>query len=129
MRKLLVLVVVAVAAWYGWHHWAELRQQPKDEAIVENACGQGLLRVRLTVGGETFVRESIPDGGKAEFPFRVTGDGTFTLVWNYEHDQYEKTWTGGQVTPGPMRTRHRIQVMQDGGVVWTAEHIVKDTRP
>ncbi len=124
MRNLLVLVVIAVAAWYGWHHWTELRQAPRDEAVIENQSGRGLTRVRLTVGGQTFVRESISDGTKAAFPFRVTSDGSLTLTWQFEGEAYDKTWSGGQVSAGPMRTRHHIQVMADGGVVWTADHTI-----
>ena len=124
MRNLLVLVVVAAAAWYGWHHWTELRQAPRDEAVVENQSGRGLTRVRLTVGGQTVVRDAIPDGGKATFPFTVSGDGTLAMTWQFEGDSYDKTWSGGEVSAGPLHTRHHIQVMQDGGVVWTAEHLV-----
>ena len=123
MRNLLVLVVVAVAAWYGWHHWADLRQAPRDSAVVENQSGRGLTRVRLTVGGQTYVKDVIPDGGKAEFPFKVAGDGSLALAWQFDNESYDKTWSGGEVSAGPLRTRHHIQVMSDGGVVWSAEHV------
>ena len=128
MRNLLVLILVAVAAWYGWHHWTELRQGARDVAVVENQSGRGLMRVRLTAGGQTFVRESIPDGGKAEFPFQVTSDGSLAMQWQFEGDAFDKSWSGGEVSVGPMRTRHHIQVTGDGGVSWTAEHMT-GTKP
>jgi hypothetical protein len=121
MRKLLVLVVVAFAAWFGWKHWSELREAPRDEAIVSNESGRDMQRVRLGVGDQTFVRESIADGEKASFPFHVTGDGTFTLRWQFQREDVDKSWSGGTVTAGPIRTRHVIQVLSDGGVVWTSE--------
>jgi hypothetical protein len=123
MRNLIVLVVVALVAWYGWHHLSDLRQKPRDVAVVENQSGRGLTRVRLTVGGHTDVRDLIPDGGKAEIPLQVTGDGTLALRWQFDNEAYDKTWSGGEVSAGPLRTRHHIQVMSDGGVVWTAERI------
>ena len=117
------MVVVAVAAWYGWHHRADLREVPRDIAVVENQSGRGLTRVRLTVGSETYVSDLIQDGGKAEFPFRVAGDGSLSLAWQFDNESYDKTWSGGEVSAGPLRTRHHIQVMSDGGVVWSAEHV------
>ena len=123
MRNLLVFVVVAFAAWYGWHHLADLRQAPGDEAVIENQSGRGITRVRLTVGDQTFVRESVPDGDKTTFPFRVTSDGSMALKWQFDGDAYDKSWKGGEVSAGPLHTRHHIRVMHDGGVIWTAERI------
>ena len=126
MRKLLVLVIIGCAAWYGWRHWTELRQPPRDEAVVENQSGHDISRVRLDVGGQTFVRESLPDGQSASFPFHVDGDAAFTLRWQNAREDVDRTWSGGEVTAGPLRTRHHIQVQGDGGVVCSTEHIASD---
>jgi hypothetical protein len=123
MRNLIVLVVIALLAWYGWHHLSDLNSTPRDVAVVENQSGRGLTRVRLTVGGQTYVRDLVPNGGKTEFPFQVTGDGSLSLKWQFDNESYDKTWSGGEVSAGPLRTRHHIQVMSDGGVVWTAERM------
>lgn len=128
MRNLLVLIVVAFAAWYGWHHLADLRRAPRDEAVIENQSGRQLTRVRLTVGGQTLVRDAIPDGDKAVFPFQVSSDGSLGLKWQFQGDAYDKTWSGGEVSAGPLHTRHRIQVMSDGGVIWMAERIATTTK-
>ena len=119
----LAFVVIAIAAWYGWNHRDSLNREPRDEAVIENHSGHGLQRVRLTVAGQGFVREELADGEKVVFPFRVAGDGTFSMTWNVEHEGYEKNWTGGEVSAGPLRTRHHIQVTEDGGVIWTSEPI------
>jgi hypothetical protein len=123
MNRWIVLLVVAAAAWYGWKHWTEIRQAPRDEVMIVNETGKVLVRVRVTVGGETYVRESIADGAKARFPFPVTGDGVVALKWQYDREELDMSWSGGQVAAGPLRIRHVVRMMQDGGVVWTPEHL------
>jgi hypothetical protein len=124
MGRLFFLVLVAAAAWYGWSHWSELRQTPRDEVVIDNQCGRGLLRVRLTIGSQTFVRETIAQGEKAVFRFPVTGDATFALKWQYQREEIDRTWSGGQITAGPLRTRHYLRVMPEAGVVWIPERMM-----
>ena len=85
MKKLVLLALIAFAAWYGWKHYKSLllERRPMHEAVVENQTGVGLTRVRLTVDGQTFVREELPDKGRASFPFRVGRDAAFRLVWQW----------------------------------------------
>lgn len=128
MGRLFVLLLIGVAAWYGWKHWTDLRQAPRDEAVVMNESGRTIVRVRLTVAGQTFVRESIPDGGSAEFRMAVSGDGVLALKWQYDREEIDKTWSGGQIAAGPIRTRHIIQVLRGGGVVWNAQRATADQK-
>ena len=66
MKRLLILALVAFAAWYGWHHYQELLQKtPKHEAVIVNHSGEVLTRVRLTVGGQTYVKEEMANGESA----------------------------------------------------------------
>jgi hypothetical protein len=123
MNRLILLLLVALAAWYGWKHWKDLRDAPRDEVVIVNESGRVLVRVRLSVGGQTYVRESIAQGERAAFPFPVAGDGTLALKWQYDREELDQSWSGGLVTAGPMRTRHVVRVMQDGGVVWNPEHL------
>ena len=123
MSRWIVLLVFALAAWYGWKHWTDLRQTTRDEVMLVNETGRVLVRVRVTVGGETYVRESIAVGAKARFPFPVTGDGVVALKWQYDREEFDMNWSGGQVAAGPMRIRHVVRMMQDGGVVWNPEHL------
>ena len=118
MKRLLLLVLFAVALWYGWQHRAELlHRQQGHEAVVENSSGREMTRVRLSVGGQTFVKESIPDGEKAVFPFRVDRDATFELVWRFANAANEQSWSGGMVPRGPMLQRHIMTVDADGAVL------------
>ena len=119
MKRLLLLILFAVALWYGWKHRDELfNRRSGHEAVIENASDRELTRVRLSVGGQTFVKESIPDGEKAVFPFRVDADATFELVWRFADASNEQSWSGGMVPRGPMLQRHVMTVDADGAILY-----------
>ena len=123
MKRLLLLVLFAVALWYGWQHWGDLvHRRPGHEAVIENTSGREMTRVRLSVAGQTFVKESIPDDAKAVFPFRVDHDATFELVWSFADAPAEQSWSGGMVPRGPMLQRHIMTVDGDGAVLYRAEN-------
>ena len=122
MKKLLFLVALAALVWYGWKQYPSLVQKrPSHEAVVENSTGTGLTRVRLVVGGQTFVKEELADGARAVFPFRVSRDASFELVWQWSDRPGESTWSGGMVPAGPMVQRHIMVIDADGGVLYRAE--------
>jgi hypothetical protein len=123
MRRLIVLAIVAFAVWYGWKHYPSVfAHRPAHEAVVQNRTGGGLTRVRLTVDGQTFVKEDLPDGADAVFPFRVDKDASFELVWDWGNRPGEGSWSGGMVPHGPMVQRHVMTVDGDGGVIYQAEN-------
>lgn len=123
MKRLILLVLLAAAAWYGWQHRAELFQRKAGhEAVVENASGREMTRVRLRVGGQAFVKESIADGERATFGFRVDSDATFELVWQFAGAPNEVSWSGGMVPRGPMLQRHVMSVDGEGSVLYRPEN-------
>ena len=123
MKKIILFLIFAFAAWYGWKHWPEFsNRQPSHEAVVVNASGVTLVRIRLTVDGQTFVKEELPTEDKVVFPFRVKNDASFSLVWEWSDRIGESHWAGGMVPHGPMVQRHIMQVDGDGGVTYTAEN-------
>ena len=120
MKKLIVLALVALAVWYGWKHYPELlNRAPANDAVIENRSGRGMARIRLTVDGQTFVKEELADGADAVIPFRVRNDSSFELVWTWG-DTYEHQWAGGLVPHGPMVQRH-VMTVNDDGVFYRAE--------
>jgi len=130
MKKLLFFAIVAFAAWYGWKHYPELMHRlPSHEAVIENRTGRPMTRVRLSVDGKTFVKDRIDDNADATIPFRVDNDATFTLVWQWESEGVEKSWTGGLVPKGPMVQRHHLTVDNEGGVIYRAEAKLGSTTP
>lgn len=121
MKRLIVLLLFAAAAWYGWRHYPELLHRAGNhEAVIENASGRVMTRVRLTVDGRTYVEERIPDEGRATIPFRVAEDASFQLVWSHD-DGGDRSWSGGMVPKGPLTQRHRMTVDGDDAVLYRAE--------
>ncbi len=122
-KKLLFLALVGAAAWYGWKHYPSLlERRPSHLAVVQNSTGAGLTRVRLTVDGQTFVKEELADGSAATFPFRVGRDASFELVWQWANRVGENSWSGGLVPKGPMVQRHTMTIDGEGGVLYRAEN-------
>lgn len=123
MKRLIIFILVVAAAWYGWKKYPELvNRRPGHDAVVENAVGATLERVRLTVDGQTFVKEAIPENDKATFPFKVTHDSSFRLDWQINGRIGEFTWTGGMVPRGPMLQRHIFRIEEDNQVTYRAEN-------
>jgi hypothetical protein len=121
MNRVIFLLLLVLAAWYGWKRWPDLvHRQPGHEAVVENDTGMTMVRVRLTVDGQTFVKEELANEQQARFPFKVAHDASFELDWGWKEKMGEKRWRGGMVPHGPMVQRHRMQVDGDGGVIYTA---------
>jgi len=129
MRRLVILVLVAATAWYGYKHWSDLRRQPGDVAVIDNQSGKELDRFRLIVGDEKIVREVIPAGSSVTIPFAVRNDGPLGMQWQFERSDLDQNWAGGQLTAGPMRTRHHLTIEADGGVIYTSERMAADAKP
>jgi hypothetical protein len=122
MKKLLVLVLLGLAAWQAWKHYPELlHRAPSHEAVVENRSGRAIERLRLNIGGRTFVKEVLGSGETATFPFRVSRDASFRLTWDWRDAQGEMSWRGGFVPRGPLVQRHVITIEPSGGVIYRAE--------
>ena len=122
MKRLLILIFVAFVAWNAWKYWPTIaHRQPYHEAVVANRSGTTLERVRLAIGDQTFVKETLPNGEKAVFPFRVGGDATFSLLWQWSDRMGESRWSGGRVTNGPMVQRFTMDIDSDAGVIYRAE--------
>jgi hypothetical protein len=123
MRRLIILLLVALAAWYGYKHYPDiLQKRAGHEAVIENSSGHPMDRVRLIVDGQTFVKENLADGEKAVFAFKVANDASFRLEWNFTDQLGQKQWSGGLVPKGPMLQRHIMTVDADAEVLYRAEN-------
>lgn len=130
MKKLIFFALVVFAGWYGWNNKDTLFQR-KDahEAIIENDTGEPITRMRLTVDGQTLVKESIPQGAAVSLPFRITNDSDFHLRWQWEQRPGEVEWRGGTVAAGPMTQVHRFLVRGPGNVVYQVEQKTRPAEP
>lgn len=121
MKRLIILVLFAVAAWYGWNNYRHLfERRPSHEALIENLGSAAIERLRLRVDGQTLVKEQIASGEKATLPFRVNRESSFELEWNAGGN--ERRWSGGLVTAGPMVQRHVFAIDDNGEVMYRAEN-------
>ena len=123
MKRLILLILLAAAAWYGYKNYPTLfEKRDGHEAVIENSTGRTMTRVRVMVDGQTLVKESLPDGQKAALPFKVQGDATFRMEWEYQETLGSFSWAGGMVPRGPMLQRHIMMVQPDNEVMYRAEN-------
>lgn len=125
MKRFLMFAVVAAAAWYGWKHYQDLKPAAANEVVIENQAGRTLGRVRLSIGETEYpAYDSLYDGKSVtqKFPL-ATNDGQFHLHWVLQSQAAEPEWSGGQVTSGPVKMRHRLQIERDMTVVWSSAPI------
>lgn len=121
MKRLLTLLAFAAVLYYGWQHRDSLlHREPGSEAVVVNAADMTLLRVRLTVDGQTVVRESIAPGERATLPIRPKRDSDFRLDWQWERREGGASWQGGTITGGAAPSRTTFTVGADGSVMFQA---------
>lgn len=122
MKKLIILAIVAIAAWTAWKKYPELlEKRPSHQAVVENKTGETIVALRLTVAGQTMVAEELPPGGRTTFPFQVDRDSDFRLLWAWQARPGEGQWSGGRVAAGPMVSRFVFTIGREGGVVHHSE--------
>jgi len=122
VKRLIVLALIAFAGWYGWKHYsALLHPQAKHEAIVRNRTGIKIVRLRLTVGGHTYVKEELPADQSAAFAFIVDTESPFGLEWEYDTNTTVGHWSGGFAAKGPIVARHIMTIDDGGGVVLESE--------
>jgi hypothetical protein len=122
MKRLVFLVLFAFAVWYGWKHYPQLlHPQPRHEAVVRNHTGLKITRLRLNVGGHTYVKEELPANEDVHFPFVVDSESPIVLDWEYESNTSVGHWTGGSVSKGPLVARHVLTIDDGGGVVLESE--------
>ena len=123
MGRLFLFLLVVAAAWYGWKHYPDLlSRRPGHDLVIENAGSADIERVRVTVDGQTLVKEVVPSGQKAVMQFKVTRDSDFDLIWETHGRMGERHWTGGSVPKGPMLQRHIFRIQDDGEVMYTTEN-------
>jgi len=123
MKRLLFFALVVFAAWYGWHHYSDLRQAGSHQVIVVNRSGHAIERLRIQAGGQTVVVETLEDGATAKQPFKAQKDTPFDLIWQVRSTMGERTWTGGNFSHGPILLAYRFEFREGDGVIWSSEKL------
>ena len=66
MKRLFLLILLGVAAWYGYKNYKTVfEKRDGHDVVIENSTGRTMVRVRVIVDGQTLVKETLPDGQKA----------------------------------------------------------------
>ena len=123
MKRLVILIVVGIAIWLAWKRGPTMFEKvPGHDVIVTNGGTSTIERLRVMVGGQTFVRETLAPGAAATWTFRTQDDSGFQLLWQWSDRPGELRWTGGRVAQGPLVQIHRLKIDKDGGVVYFTEN-------
>ncbi len=123
MKRLFLLALLALAAWFGWKKWPELvNRRPGHDLVVINDAGEGLERIRVVVDGQTLVCEHLDEGRTATLPFKVQNSSDLKLEFQWSRREGVMSWRGGMVPAGPMLQRHILRIQADGQVLYTTEN-------
>ena len=123
MKQLLFLALIVFAAWYGYHHYRELRQEGVHQLIAINHTGHRMERLRISVGDQTEVVETLDNGATVKRPFRCDHDGSFQLTWQLSTVMGEKSWSGGGYARGPIVLAHTFDFREGDGVIYSTERL------
>jgi hypothetical protein len=123
MMRLLVIALLIYAAWFGWTRHDRWRERGSDELVFRNRTGQTLERMRVHVADEGWAIERLAPDTTVKLPVRCDKDGSFQLEWRVQGRDGEKQWQGGDFTHGPIRMRHRFELLSNDGVVWSEERL------
>jgi hypothetical protein len=123
MKRLLLLALIAAAAWYGWKNHDAWRANGAHELVAVNRSGRAIERIRINIGDQAFAIESVEDGATYKLPLRCEHDGMFRIVWDVRGRDGEKHWEGGSFNHGPLLMRHRFEFTTGDGVIWSSERL------
>jgi len=122
MRKIIFLALVIMAGYYAWQHApALLKRPPAHRLVVTNESRVNVERLRIKVGGQTFVKELLPSGETVTFSLRVHRDEPLSMTWRWSDSENEDHWEGGTVTQGPIAQDHLLSIMGGATVVHRVE--------
>lgn len=127
MKRLLFLAIVAAVAWYGWQHRSGLFGGTTDsEVILVNSGTRQILRLRVTVDGQTQVREALDPEARVTMRFKVTRVSDFRLQWNWASLEGVPQWRGGEISPAPPRSRCTLEIFDDNEVAVACKPLPTD---
>ena len=125
MKQFLFLALLVFAAWYGYHHYRELKQEGSHQIIAINHTGHRMERLRISVGDQTEVVETLENGATVKRPFRFDHDGPFNLTWQLSDVLGERSWNGGIYARVPIVLSHTFDFREGDGVIYSAGRLSK----
>lgn len=120
MKRLILLVLIAYAGWYGWNHKGLLQRGPHSEAVVENTSGRPVTRVRLRAGSTVVVREALAPGESVTMPIPTQASTSFGLQWQWGDAPGEPQWSGNIPHEANEAVRYHFQIPSAGDVIFSS---------
>lgn len=113
MFRLVLLVLLGFAAWQARIHYPTLLDHKRSqELVVENRSDVPLERLRIRVGGRTYVREVIAPGDRTTFSFDVPRESRFEVQWIWADRASDYSATVGRATEHQV-ARHTIRIARE----------------
>jgi hypothetical protein len=130
VRRILVLVVLALVVWQGARLVPRLFRRPSAHTVVVSNDGKRTIdTLEVRVGRQRFDGGSLEAGDSVAFEFRVARDVPIALTWTWDdRPDEDHGWNGGRVPVGPLVERFHIAVRDDGGVVFRVT-AASETKP
>lgn len=124
MTRLIIILLVALAAWQASIHYHTLfESRATNEIVVRNEGSNSVNRLRVIAGSQTFVREVLGPGQSATFKANASHKYRLRLVWYGQYHQNETTWKGPEIDSGLRTERHILYIYDDGHVTHSSEAI------
>jgi hypothetical protein len=129
MGRWALIALLLVAAWWGWTRHDRWRARGHDEFVFRNRTGAVLEDVKVRVRGMRWTLPRLAADTTVVLRVRCEDDGPFELAWRLSGAPGVHTWQGGEFTHGPIRMRHRFELLREDGVVWSAVRLGAAPRP
>lgn len=129
MGRWALIALLLLAAWWGWTRHDRWRARGHDELVFRNRTGVVLEEVRVRVQGTRWTLPRLAADTTVMLRVRCEDDGPFELAWRSNGTPAVHTWRGGEFTHGPIRMRHRFELLREDGVVWSAVRLAAPARP
>lgn len=123
MGRWAIIALLLVAAWWGWTRHDRWRARGSDEFVFRNRSGRVLEELGVRVQGMRWTLPRLAVDTTIVLRVRCEDDGPFELSWRLSGEPARHAWRGGDYTHGPIRMRHRFELLRDDGVVWSAARL------
>lgn len=124
MTRLILLILLGLAAWQAYIHYPTLfERHARNEVVIRNEGDFAINRLRLIAGRQTFVKEVLVPGASVTWRVSDDSDVRLKLVWFPANKPNESTWTGPEIMPGGGVERHTLLMYNDSRVTHQSEQL------
>ena len=123
MGRWVLIALLVIAAWWGWTQHDRWRARGTDEFVFVNRTGAVLERLQVRVHDMRWSVPRLAADTTVTLRVRCEDDGPFELSWQIAANEGRHRWSGGEYNHGPLRMRHRFELLSEDGVIWTSARL------